>query len=398
MIIGAWLMFLGDWTILATLYPVSGALLFLLIVLPWHILVARSHPGFLSYYFFDGQVRRFLTDRHGLVSGPWTFIPVLILGLFPWSAFLIQALRKCVHFNLAQMREQKEALFLTLWAATVFLFFSLSSYQDIPYILPVFPPLALLIGRYFAEAWDKPDLSGIRTGYWILIFGLSLFALVSLAGPQHYLERFSNWPSLEAPSEEGRIVSTHRTEYKDLAGLTPYLALQSTILIVAALATCATLRRHSFSSTFMSVSAAWALFLLVVTASLPVLDARRSIKSLALPLYKRLQPMDEVATYHTYYQDLPVYLQRPVIIVQWPGELQFGIKLTRKSTSWLVDDATFWRRWDTSARIYLLADRANYRELAHQPHHRVFMVAETPYDVLITNHQTGFQYATVNRS
>jgi hypothetical protein len=36
-------------------------------------------------------------------------------------------------------------------------------------------------------------------------------------------------------------------------------------------------------------------------------------------LKQRLQPGDEVVSYNTYYQDLPVYLERRITVVNWKG-------------------------------------------------------------------------------
>ena len=50
-----------------------------------------------------------------------------------------------------------------IWPGLIFLFFSASSSKLIPYILPVLPPLAILIGNYFADtrkngpAWRFPS-------------------------------------------------------------------------------------------------------------------------------------------------------------------------------------------------------------------------------------------------
>ena len=41
----------------------------------------------------------------------------------------------------------RAGMYLLIWTALIFLFFSKSSSKLIPYILPIFPPLAMLIGR-----------------------------------------------------------------------------------------------------------------------------------------------------------------------------------------------------------------------------------------------------------
>ena len=108
---------------------------------------------------------------------------LVLLGLFPWSAFLIQAVKHSLPASWKERHEHRDALFLILWAGLVFLFFSASGSKLPPYILPVFPPLALLIGRYLSAAWESRDFPGVRTGYHIYLAVSLLLATVFLAAP-----------------------------------------------------------------------------------------------------------------------------------------------------------------------------------------------------------------------
>jgi len=152
--------------------------------------------------------------------------------MFPWAVFMLQALRHSLRFPWRQRYQHKEVLFLVLWAGVVFLFFSASSYKGVPYILPMLPPLAILIARYLAAAWESPRLAGVPSGSFTLLVVLSLLVIAGLAGPQHYLERYSNWPALEVPAE-GTVASARVKESGDLSALTPYIHAQSAILIMA---------------------------------------------------------------------------------------------------------------------------------------------------------------------
>ena len=122
--------------------------------------------------------------------------------MFPWAVFMLQALRHNLRFPWRQRHQHKEVIFLVLWAGLVFLFFSASSYKGVPYILPMFPPLAILMARYIAAAWESPRVSGIPSGSFALLVVLSLLVIGGLAGPQHYLERYSEWPDVGVPRWE----------------------------------------------------------------------------------------------------------------------------------------------------------------------------------------------------
>jgi hypothetical protein len=257
-----------------------------------------------------------------------------------------------------------------------------SSSKVIPYILPMFPPLAILIGRYFAAAWDRPDLKGIRTGYWLLLITVLIVVALGLKGPQHYLERYSNWPNLEVPTDEATIPSTSIALYPDLLRLRPYMVAQSVILLAGALATIFLGKRRGFRHAFAALGLTAALFLVVLNSSLPIFDQRRSVKDLALALKPSLLPDDEVASYHAYYQDLPLYLQRHVTQVGWIEPFQLWEEdLTKRAN----DDATFWQKWNGPDSIYALTDRSTYEKLRAAADWKFYLLAQTEYDVVLSN-------------
>jgi 4-amino-4-deoxy-L-arabinose transferase-like glycosyltransferase len=388
MVIGSWILILGDWNILriGKIYSLSGVALFLLIAGPWYALVSRANPGFLSSYFLLEHFRRYVTKVEGPFEGPWAYVPVLLLGMFPWTAFIWQALKHNLRFPWRQRHLHKEEVFLVLWAGLVFLFFSASSYKGAPYILPMFPPIAILVARYLAAAWEAPSLSGISSGAFVLLVAFSLMVVAGLAGPQHFLERYSNWPAVEAPAE-GTVASTSVKEWRDISTLTPYIHAQSAILVIGALSALVLGfgKRPAFRWGFLSLTLAWALFLVVLNSSLTLLDERRSIKSLAAMLKPQLHPSDEVASYHAYYQDLPVYLQRPVVVVGWKGHLQFGVEVNERSGGWMTDDATFWKRWNSPTTIYILMEQMTYEKLRGELSFKPRIVAQSRYDILLSN-------------
>lgn len=78
------------------------------------------------------------------------------------------------------MLKDKEAeyypmlVFFIIWAAFIFVFFSISSTKLITYILPLYPPLAILVGWYLDRHWESFRLRG-----WSLIWPI-LFTVLGL--------------------------------------------------------------------------------------------------------------------------------------------------------------------------------------------------------------------------
>jgi 4-amino-4-deoxy-L-arabinose transferase-like glycosyltransferase len=147
LIIGAWTLLFRRWEITRRIFQPSGVALFLLIAVPWHVLVARANPEFAWFYFVHEHFLRYTTKIHRRYEPFWFFLPILMVGLLPWTVFLPTAVRRA---RAAQGEEREVTDFLLLWAGLIFIFFSFSGSKLVPYILPTVPPLALLLGRAFA--------------------------------------------------------------------------------------------------------------------------------------------------------------------------------------------------------------------------------------------------------
>jgi hypothetical protein len=383
LVIGAWIAFLGEWKIFRAMYLPSGLFFYAAIAAPWHVLVSRANPEFARFYFIHEHFQRYLGADQRPLQQAWAYIPVLLIGFFPWAAFVIQAFRNNLGFSWEHRRKHQGQLFLGLWAVLIVVFFSASGSQLFTYILPAFPPLALLIGETFSAWWAAEAAPGIRPGVWAVAIALLLLVAAGLGAPQHRLERYSNWPSSNTPSDDTTIPSTRLTSYPDLEKLAPYIYAQAAVLLCGAIAVFS-VRRRGLSRIFPVLATTSALFLIVMDSGFPLLDDRRSVKTLALALKPALGPADEVATYRTYYQDLPVYLERRVTVVEWRGELAFGAEV-EDTSAWMIDDATFWRRWSGAAAMYAVTDRENYDQLVANGR-PVHLLMKSPYNVVVTNH------------
>jgi 4-amino-4-deoxy-L-arabinose transferase-like glycosyltransferase len=359
MIIGTWILLLGEWRLLKTLYIPSGLFLFLLIVVPWHLLVNRANPEFFNFYFIHEHFVRYLTKVHGRYQPFWFFVPIVLLGMFPWSAFLVQAISRSIPSSWRERHEHRDALFLLLWVCLVFLFFSASDSKLIPYILPIFPPLAILIGRYFAAAWDSQVFLGIRVGYIILLAVVVLLVAALIVLPWF-------WPKPE-----------------DIQPLGAWrIAFIVTIMIGAAAAWLLAAYR-GFKVAFVALAVTTALFFMEANAAALRVDMN-SVKKLAVTLKARLSPGDEVASYQTYYQDLPVYLERRITVVDWKGELEFGTEV-EDTSQWMLNSATFWKRWQGQSSMYLVTKIETFNEIRKNSYLRLFPIAQDSHNILVSN-------------
>jgi len=249
--------------------------------------------------------------------------------------FLPRALRNAFRASTVPAEERRTNLLFLLWAGLVFAFFSLSGSKLVPYVLPVLPPLALLLGRDLALAWERP---GDRRGR-----GLPYLALLLLAGTLG--TAFLFLPRIPKASA-----------YTGLLGGFVYALAGSLLLMGLLPLVLDRLGRDDWGrAALVACGLTGFLFLTTLAASLPPLDRDRSVKALAIALRPRLQPGEEVASYHDYFQDLPFYLGRKVTVAAWRGELDFGMQ-QEDTSGWMIGEDELWRRWNGPGRVYLVVD------------------------------------------
>jgi 4-amino-4-deoxy-L-arabinose transferase-like glycosyltransferase len=359
MVIGAWIVLLWDWRLLRAIHLPTGLLLFFVLAAPWHVLAARANPEFAQFYFIHEHFERYLTTTHGRYQPWWFFLPVLVFGMLPWIGLLFPALRDAWAGWRAR-RERREELFLLLWVGLVFAFFSVSGSKLIPYILPMLPPSALLLGRYLAPAEPAPEPKGLRSGFW-------LFLVATAALGAYLAMELSRRPQAQAD-----VLRLGSGAYLMLAGL-----------LLVALAHFFLGRLATVTRPLAVLAAGAALLVLALGAALPVLDDKYSVKALALELKARLLPADEVITLRAYYQDLPVYLARRITVVDWKGELEFGAS-QQDVSGWMIGEAEFHRRWQSPNTVYMITERKNLDWLRAQglPHR---ILKATGDNVLLSN-------------
>ncbi|HEX4963801.1 MAG TPA: glycosyltransferase family 39 protein [Thermoanaerobaculia bacterium] len=336
------LLFARRWAILRRVPWVGGILLFLAIAVPWHVLAARRNPDFLWFYFVHEHVLRYATPEADREAPLWFFVPVLLLGLLPWSG-LFPAAAGLFRRGAESRRRRPEVIFLACWAGFVFLFFSASHSKLVPYVMPACLPLAVLAALAFQEA-----KKGARVRSWVRGGAITgAVVLVLLSAP--FL-----WAAL------GKV-----PQYS--AAFSPLLFVFSLLAIAAgALAAVLWWRRGAAGRGVAALAVASVLFIACLWAIGPRVGRQRSSREMARFLAARLRPGDEVYAYHYYPQTLPVYLGRTIGIAHFRGELAFGIdhlppaeRLRR--FPW---GAEFRPVWDSPRTVYLVLERQDLHHLA----------------------------------
>jgi 4-amino-4-deoxy-L-arabinose transferase-like glycosyltransferase len=131
-----------DW--LRSLFDPIGWLLFLAVVVPWHVAVYHDGgTGFFESFYLHHNLGRFEDPIHGHSGFPFYYLVALPLILLPFTGWFLRLLLEC----LPGWRDPLDR-FLWLWFASVLVFFSFSGTQLPHYALYGASPLFLLMARY----------------------------------------------------------------------------------------------------------------------------------------------------------------------------------------------------------------------------------------------------------
>lgn len=142
---------------LPRLLNLPGIVLFSTIGFSWYIFVAATHPGLMTYFIHDEFFNRIASAAHHR-NPEWykpfvIYLPVMVFGTLPWSFPLVRALGALPDTVLSRswwggkLKADPWPVFLVLWVVVPLLVFSLSRSRLPLYVLPLFVPLSLVIGR-----------------------------------------------------------------------------------------------------------------------------------------------------------------------------------------------------------------------------------------------------------
>ena len=161
--------------------PILAAVL---VSLPWAVLIHLREPDFWNYFFWNEHVRRFLADNAQHKESFFFYFLVLPAVALPWT-FLWPAMG----FGLKQIDLKTSLTRLALcWLVFPLLFFSVSSGKLVTYILPCFPPLAMLMAlgleNYLASNHTRAFNHGARALAVLMLLAALALAAIQVTGFQ----------------------------------------------------------------------------------------------------------------------------------------------------------------------------------------------------------------------
>ena len=360
-----WLLIFNQWKRLLPMYLPSGATLFLLIAAPWHLLAAQANETWAHRYFVYEHWERFTTPAASR-PGAWQyFVWIVLAGLIPWTGFLWSATRDAVRGGWAKKHENADAWFFVVWAAFIFLFFSKSHSKLAPYILPIFPALAVVIGGWLAGLLRAADgTKRLRLGMGLFAFfcGLLGLALIMVVlRPALVRMNVDQAAALKLPAfAMAAVLFTGGV-------LTPWFA-----------------KIRGVRAGITGLVVTMALFFAMLQFAAPNIS-KPGTKELAAIVTAQAKPGDRVLHYHEFFHDFTFYAQRVVDVVAFKGELELEEDAAARASGRFMDEAKFRELWNGSGRVWAVARKKDLKPLFGDATFRYHLIGETRDHTLFSN-------------
>ncbi len=390
------------------LHLLSGALIFLAIAAPWHVLATLRMPpyfastlhsapgeyhGFFWFYFMNEHVLRFLGLRYPRDYNTVPRVSFWLLNLvwlFPWSVYLPAALK--LDYRSAA-RDSRTRLLALCAIGFLLVFFTFSTTQEY-YSLPIYPALALLLGCAIAgDAGGDQDQEGSWLKHGRRVLGtLAAAAALAAAGLLHAVR------NIAAIGDISRALRQDPTAYTlslgHLGDLTiPAFAYLRAPLVLAAGAFLVGAAGSWLFSGRRAIFAQVAMMVLLFHASrmaLTVFDPYLGSRPLAQALLHAPQGQLVVDGAYYPYSSVMFYADRPALLLNGrKNNLEYG-SYAPAAPQVFIGDGEFVKLWSAGPRCYLVTDAGQLARLEQLlGAEKVREIAASGGKLLLTNDLSG---------
>ena len=350
--------------------PLVGSLLFAAIASPWYAVMWSIHGTEYAASAQANTVGRFLNPMEGHGFTVLFYLPVLLLGFFPWSGWLPFAWYEAYRSWREGRRGTENAVpvqdrssmdlewFAAAWVLGVLVFFTLSSTRLAHYIAPLFPAAALLTASYWHRSLFNPEMKGRRAS----IHTMMAIGYVLAIG-------FASLPSLY-PSFAGKLTKEFPLATTIGLGSGPYLAA-AVLLIGMALVGYFGLQDERRAGAFWAAGGSIALVTLTVLQFVVPGVNRYFIappQTLSYTAGVNLAPTDRLIVYGSTRPSNVFYARRKVIFVSEGEEATIRQALAQPGQTMVVLPETYESKLPPEAKSMVpILKQHGYMLLANRP-------------------------------
>jgi 4-amino-4-deoxy-L-arabinose transferase-like glycosyltransferase len=338
------------WKLLREMRLIPGLLLFLAVTAPWFVAVSLQNPEFAHFFFIREHFERFTSTVHGRYQPFWFFVPVLIGTMLPWSFFipgaLVRAWRDRHHDN------GQAGMYLLIWTALIFLFFSKSNSKLIPYMLPIFPSLAMLIGHRIDLLSDGRgrEMKGaaIALGLALVMLGGTVLGYSRL--PQVVSLLIEKVPDWSVPLSQ---FVRHAPSFSLVASV-----VLGCLFLFQGLGTLRAAGRNPVALVVVLCLGSFLLEIVVPWTIMPEISRAESPRELSLKAAGLAGPDTRIVTFGPM-QAVSWYTGRRVLVTGDRDELDFGSR-QGDQTAWFPDQQALLALWGSEKHVLVFLKKGEF--------------------------------------
>ena len=353
-----------DFSVLKRMHWLAGLTVFFLITAPWFYFVMKANPEFFDKFFIYEHYTRFTTKQHGRYQPWYYFVPILLSGALPWTLLMLDTLCCTWRDSKLPVRPERSAAkskgefdeslsrpstspsvlsivegsgrtesifnparFLLIWAVFIYLFFTASGSKLPSYLLPIFPALALLMGKRITEMSSQTLFKQIVP---VILFVIAIMVLALNVG------KLADTP----------LQKELYPQY------TSWLMVASLVLLAGLLGGLWLLRNERKQIAVATLACSSLLFAQIGLSGYNELAVERSAKHIALAIAPQLKAGVPFYSVLDYEQTLPFYLKRTFTLVQYQDEMGFG--LGQEPQRWIPTVEEFAPVWAAQTEAYAI--------------------------------------------
>jgi len=330
-----------DFSVLKRMHWLPGLAVFLLVTVPWFYLVMKANPEFFQKFFIYEHYTRFTTKELGRYQPWYYFVPVLLAGMLPWTVLMFDTLFKSWRGGKLPNKTFNAARFLLVWVVFIYLFFTISGSKLPSYLLPMFPALALLMGKQLVEM-------DARRLFWMISPMLPLMLLAASFAP------FTS-----------RLADT-QLQLQGYSAYAWWLTVAALTWLFGVITALVLLRRSNAVNdnkfVALMVLALSTLFAAQLgTSGYNTIAKERSAYYIAEAMRPYIKADEPLYSVDTYEQTLPFYLKRTFTLVRFQDEMAFGIM--QEPQRWVPDYASFAMVWKAQTEALAIMPVETYERL-----------------------------------
>ena len=315
--------------ILTRIFSPLAIVVFLAVCCVWFVPVCLANHDFFDFFFIREHFLRYTTTIHDRYQPFWFFGPVLLAGFVPWTGLILDAFRAI--FGKCRLIDKNDGVLLGLWFLMPLIFFSMSGSKLVTYILPCYPPLAVLAGSSLASLEGK-DYRRFITITTIILVPLALTGLL--------------WPRF--------------TDDSDVAAMMFPAAMLALSLLVFWGASLLLVKGARVVPAVLCV-----LGLAVMYMASPAFKIEGELLSHrdTAKIIRTIDGVDDVVVFQKLMQGMNFYLGRRTVTADFLDELEFGAA-QETNPKWFVSLEGLQALWKSNKHIVAVARRKNRASLS----------------------------------